>query len=83
MYIIKDNLSAHWPPEIDRWARANRVALVVSATQASGMNPVECHAGDLQSFVMAGSKFPSWAEVRREDGRAIGTETVGCDGRRQ
>lgn len=35
------------------------------------MNPVGCHAGDLQSLVMAGSNFQSWAEVRREFRRAI------------
>ena len=71
VYILQDNLSAHWTPAIRRWARANRVTLVASATQASWMNPVECHAGDLQSLVLAGSNFQSWAEIRQEFRRAI------------
>ncbi len=71
VYIIQDNLSAHWTPAIRQWARANRVTLVASATQASWMNPVECHAGDLQSLVMDGSDFQSWEEIRREFRRAI------------
>jgi transposase len=71
IYLIQDNLSAHWTPEIRAWAREHRVTLVASATQASWMNPVESHAGDLQKLVMDGSNFSSWAEIRREFGRAI------------
>jgi transposase len=71
VYIIQDNLSAHWTPEIRRWALAHRVTLVASATQASWMNPVESHAGDLQKLVPDGSNFQTWAEVRREFRRAM------------
>ncbi len=71
VYLIQDNLSAHWTPEIRQWARANRVTLVASATQASWMNPVESNAGDIQKLVLDGSDFHSWTEVRRGFARAI------------
>ena len=57
VYIIQDNLSAHWTPAVRAWARQNHVTLVASATQASWMNPVESHAGDLQKMVLDGSDF--------------------------
>ena len=71
VHIIQDNLSAHWTPAIRRWARKSNTTLVASATQASWMNPVESHAGDLQKMVMDGSDFGSWAEVRREFAKAM------------
>ncbi len=71
IYLIQDNLSAHWTEDVRGWAKDNRVTLVASATQASWMNPVESHAGDLQKLVLAGSNYGSWTEVRREVARAI------------
>lgn len=63
MYWIQDNNSNHWTPEIRRWARANRVRLVATATRASWMNPVECHAGDLQELALAGTDLTRLEEV--------------------
>jgi hypothetical protein len=63
VYIIQDGLSAHWTPEVREWARTHKVTLVSSATDASWMNPVECHAGPLQAAAMAGSDWWSWGEV--------------------
>lgn len=71
VYVIQDNLSAHWTPRIRAWAREARVTLVPSATQASWMNPVESHAGDLQKLALDGSTFTSWPEAKREFRRAI------------
>jgi transposase len=63
VYMIQDGLSAHWTAEIRAWAKGNRVTLVPSATNASWMNPEECHAGHLQTTAMAGSDWWSWGEV--------------------
>jgi len=71
VYVIQDNLSAHWTPKIRAWAREARVTLVASATQASWMNPVESHAGDLQKLALDGSTFASWPEVKRTFRQAI------------
>ena len=47
VYVIQDNFSAHWTPEVGAWARENSVSLVPTATNASWMNPVEYNAGDI------------------------------------
>ena len=71
VYLIQDNVSAHWTPEVRGSAKENRVTLVASATQPSSVYPVESHAGDLQKLVLAGSNSSFWSEVRREVARAI------------
>jgi hypothetical protein len=70
VYIIQDGLSLHWTPEIRAWARASHTTLVPSATNASWMNPVECHAGHLQTAAMAGSDYQRWWEVEEAFKRA-------------
>ena len=63
VYVIQDGLSAHWTDEIERWARRNRVTLVPTATNASWMNPVECHTGDIQKLALDGTDYKSWNDV--------------------
>ena len=63
VFIIQDGLSAHWTPDIRAWAKQNNVSLVPTATNASWMNPVECHAGDLQNLALDGSDHQTWKEV--------------------
>lgn len=70
VYIIQDGLSAHWTEEVRAWARSSHVTLVPSATNASWMNPVECHAGHRQEAAMAGSDYRSWWEVEEAFKRA-------------
>lgn len=63
VYIIQDGGSNHWTADIRAWARENNVKLVPTATCASWMNPVECHAGDLQKLALAGTQFTTMEEV--------------------
>lgn len=70
VYIIQDGLSAHWTPEVRGWAKAHKVTLVPTATDASWMNPIECHAGPLQVTAMAGSDWRSWDAVATDFRRA-------------
>jgi transposase len=63
IYIIQDNLSAHWTPDIRNWAKENKVSLVPTPTNASWLNPVECHAGDIQKLALDGSNYQNWDEV--------------------
>ncbi len=65
MYVIQDGLSAHWTPDIGRWARRSRVTLVPTATNASWMNPVECHTGDIQKLALDGTDYRNWDDVDR------------------
>ncbi len=55
IYMIQDNLSAHWTPEVRRWARRNQVTLAPMATNASRMNPIECRCTEVESLAFAGS----------------------------
>lgn len=71
VYVIQDNLSAHWTPDILAWARANNVSLVPTATNASWMNPIECRFTELRSLAFAGSDYRDWREVRRAIRRAV------------
>jgi transposase len=71
VYIIQDGLSAHWTPDIKAWAADNRTILVPTATYASWMNPIECHAGDIQRLALDGTDFHDWTEVNKAFRRAI------------
>jgi transposase len=69
--LIWDGASNHWTPEIRTWAKANNVRLVSTPTHASHLNPVECHAGDLQKLALAGEEFTTPREVGRALDRAV------------
>lgn len=71
VYVIQDNLSAHTTPDVRAWARAHKVTLVPSATNASWMNPVESHAGDVQKLALEGMDYRTWPEVESAFRRAI------------
>ena len=43
IHIIMDNLSAHATEDIVKWAKKNRVSFAPTPTNASWLNPVECH----------------------------------------
>ena len=89
-------LSTHRTPDVRAYAKGHRIVLVPTATQASWMNPVECHAGDIQDLALAGAdpQDPlevSWAmdaavAYRNEERRARGKtfrDTVRKDKRRR
>ncbi|MHB8567786.1 MAG: IS630 family transposase [Nitrososphaerales archaeon] len=97
VYVIQDGLSAHWTDDIQRWARRNSTTLVPTATNASWMNPVECHTGDIQKLALAGTDYKSWDDVeksfegaviyrnmeRQERGKRFGDTQTKRDGRRK
>jgi hypothetical protein len=43
VYVVMDGLSAHWTPDIRRWAHDNSVGLLPTPTNASHLNRIECH----------------------------------------
>ena len=60
VYIVMDNLSAHWTPAIRAWAVRNNVALLPTPTNASHLNRIECHFWAYVEFVVNGSDYPDW-----------------------
>jgi transposase len=71
VYIIQDGLPAHWADDIQKWARKSKVTLVHTATNASWMNPVECHAGDIQDLALSGTDYRNWADVAKAFENAV------------
>lgn len=61
VYIVMDNLSAHWTPAIRQWAVTNNVGLLPTPTNASHLNRIECHFWAYVEFVINGSDYPDWA----------------------
>lgn len=62
VYIVMDNLSAHWTPDICRWAVENNVGLIPTPTNASHLNRIECHFWAYVEFVINGSDYADWHE---------------------
>ena len=60
VYIVMDNLSAHWTPDIRCWAVNNNVGLLPTPTNASHLNRVECHLSAFVEFVINNSDYPDW-----------------------
>lgn len=65
VYIVMDNLSAHWTPDIRRWAVANNVGLLPTPTNASHLNRIECHFWAFVEFVVKGSDYADWHEFTK------------------
>lgn len=65
VYIVMDNLSAHWTPEIRRWALHNNVGLLATPTNASHLNRIECHFWAFAEFVIKGSDYGDWREFTK------------------
>jgi len=65
IYLVNDNLSLQWTPQIRAWAAAHNVELVPTPTSASHLNRIECHFRPLREFVLNASDYTSHAEVGR------------------
>jgi transposase len=65
VFIVMDNLSAHWTADIRRWAVNNNVALLSTPTNASHLNRIECHFWAFVEFVINGSDYRDWAEFTK------------------
>lgn len=65
VYIVMDNLSAHWTPAIRQWAVENNVGLLPTPTNASWLNRIECHFWAYVEFVVKGSDYTDWTEFSK------------------
>lgn len=63
IHLALDNLSTHTTADIRRWARRNKVTLVLTPTYASHLNRIEAHFGAYKEFVINGSDYQSVAEL--------------------
>ena len=65
VYIVMDNLSAHWTGDIRRWAVDNNVGLLPTPTNASHLNRIECHFWAFAEFVIKGSDYTDWRDFTK------------------
>ena len=72
VHLIWDGASNHWTAAIREWARSNKMRPFSTTTHASHLNPVECHAGDLQKLAMAGETYTTPEAVGRVLDAAVG-----------
>jgi len=63
IFVVLDNLSAHFTPQVRVWAAANRVRLVPTPTYASYLNRIECHFWAFVEFVIRGSDYASHTQL--------------------
>ena len=63
IYLIQDNLSAHWTPKVREWAELANVELVPTPTYASFLNRIECHFWAISEFVIKNADYGSWEEL--------------------
>src|SRR4030088_1034171 len=63
IYLVNDNLSLHWTPQIRAWAESHNVELVATPTSASHLNRTKCHFPPLPQFVTNPPTYPSHADV--------------------
>ena len=63
IYLVNDNLSLHWTPQIRAWAEDHNVELVATPTSASHLNRIECHFRPLREFVVNASDYASHTDV--------------------
>jgi transposase len=63
LYLVMDNFSAHTTDEIDEWLEKNNAERVLTATNASWMNRIECHFSPLKKFAIENSNPKNHSEL--------------------
>ncbi len=71
LYIICDNFRSHKKEKVLTWAEENNVELVFTPTNASWLNPIECHFEPLKKFAVSNSNYQSHQEQARAISRYI------------
>jgi transposase len=71
VWVVQDNLSAHWTDEIRTWATNNNVTLVPTPTYASWLNRIECEFGAMVGAIFEGSDYASHDEIQAVTARYL------------
>ena len=65
IYLIQDNLSTHTTSQAYAEARRLNIEFVLTPTNASHLNPIECHFGELKTLALTGSDYQDWKSLGR------------------
>ena len=49
--------------DIIEWVKVNNASFAPTPTNASWLNPVECHIGDIQRLALKDTNYTKWPEV--------------------
>ena len=63
--LIMDNFSPHLTEEVDEWLKQNNAERVLTPTNASWMNRIECHFTPLKKFSIENSNPRNHSEIRK------------------
>ncbi len=63
LYIVQDNFSPHIKKEVIAWCKRNNVEIVLTPTNASWLNRIECHLTALKKFAIKNSNYKSHKEL--------------------
>lgn len=64
IWLIQDNLSSHWTPEVRGEADRLGITLVATPTYASWLNRIECQFGAMVDAVFAGSDYRDHDQIQ-------------------
>jgi transposase len=64
IYVVLDNLSAHFTADIRSWAKDNDLELVPIPTYASWLNLIEAEFRQITEFVISNSDYQSHEEIQ-------------------
>jgi len=64
IHLILDNFSPHGTPKVRCWCRENNIHLIWTPTNASWLNPIECHFTAVKEFVIRNSYYENHKKLR-------------------
>lgn len=63
IYLIQDNLSAHTTPDCRATAKRLNIVFAPIPTNASHLDPIESHFGEVEDLALTGSDHQDWGEM--------------------
>ena len=64
IHLILDNFSPHRKAKVLRYCRKNNIHLILTPTNASWLNPIECQFTHVKEFVIRGTYYQSHSELK-------------------
>jgi len=64
IHLILDNFSPHRTAEVLAYCRRNNIHLIWTPTNASWLNPIECQFTHVSEFVIRGSDYRNYSELK-------------------
>jgi transposase len=62
LHVVMDNFKPHLKTEVVAWARVHKVTFVLTPTNASWLNRIECQFTALRQFALANSDYTTHEE---------------------